>query len=87
MNNTANDVRPYIDFGILNCFILKMIHEKIEIFKGVAVLTIYKYILMVCSLCFSVKRSLKQINFRLLHTACLKGPYTFDVQQAAFRVT
>lgn len=42
---------------------------------------------MVCSLCLSIKRGLKQINFRLEHTACLKGPYTLDVQQAAFRVT
>jgi hypothetical protein len=34
MKNTTVDVRPYTDFCILNSFILKMIHEKIEICKG-----------------------------------------------------
>jgi hypothetical protein len=88
MKNTTVDVRPYTDFCILNSFILKTIHEKIEICReAAAVLTIKKYVLMVCSLCLSIKRCLKQINFRLPHTACLKGPNTLGVQQAAFRVT
>lgn len=57
--------------------------------EAAEVLTIQKYIriLMVCSLCLSIKSGLKQINFRLPHTAWLKGPYTLDAQQAAFRVT
>jgi len=55
--------------------------------EAAAVLTIQEYILMVCSLCLGMKRGLKQINFRLSHTACLKGPNTLGVQQAAFRVT
>lgn len=42
---------------------------------------------MACSLCLSEKGGLKQINFTFLHTAWLKGPYTLDAQQAAFRVT
>jgi hypothetical protein len=33
MKNTSVNVRPYTDFCILNCFILMMIYEKIEICK------------------------------------------------------